>query len=108
MDECEALRAVDVSSLNERECRFLLDVLRALMAGPAPLPSVARRTAASSYGEAERRLRFLESQGLVGHKSSIKSGHLVPEFHIEDRGRRAIELAEVRGAARTTAPPKSK
>jgi hypothetical protein len=85
MNECEAMEAVDASSPLEGASEFLTAVLRALLGGSAAFPAAAAKSAASSYRDEERRLRFLETQGIVTHKRSIQSGHLVPEFGIGSR-----------------------
>lgn len=103
MSECAAFLGVDIQTLNERECAFLLDVLQAIARNPTTLPAATRNAAASSLHDVEQRLRRLERHGLVRHESPIRSGHLVPEFSLTDQGRSVHQRAG-RGAAHQHAP----
>lgn len=93
MGECDAFLGVEIKTLNERECAFLLDVLTAIAKGPTTLPLATRNAANSSLAEVEAQLRRMERNGLVQHSSSIRSGHLVPEFFLTDLGRTVVKRA---------------
>jgi hypothetical protein len=89
MGACEAFAGVEIESMNEAECVFLLDVLESLASGPAALSAATARSARELLGAVRDRLFCLEAAGLVGHESPIRSGHVVPEFSLKEEGGRS-------------------